>query len=288
MAKGWPTEMVPEMATGKRGPPPETPFESLAFLARSENRIDLLTQLSRGGRTRRELHEATGISQPTLGRILGDFEQRRWIVNNHDGSYTLSPLGELLATEVGGVVSVFDTINRCSGFAEHLPFERFGFDLDHLCRATITTPTEGEPLAHMRKFDELAANASTVKLFSNVISCSPADDSAEADRAHLAPIDELVVTGDALGADLVDSQLRDWLYERIEAGALTLYRSDGSAEMILGIFDGTVGIVPIDDGGMPRGLIEADTEPVRSWVTDIFEERKRSATRVTPEAVLSP
>jgi predicted transcriptional regulator len=273
------------MTINSVGTPSDRPVEELAFLARSPHRIQLLTQLSREERTRRDLQEATGISQPTLGRILSDFERRKWISNNHNGAYNLTPLGELLADEVSDVLDALETIDRLTSLAEHLPFEQLEFDLNHLTDSTITTPTSADPLAHMRRFDELAGHATTVEMFSNVISCTPAHEPSDADKEFLADVDELVVTEDALRTDLEDSDLREWIYRRIEDGDLSLYRYEGSADFLFGIFDERVGIAPIDDTGMPCGLIEAEADPIRTWIMDTFEEYRETAIRLTPDSL---
>lgn len=261
------------------------PVEELVFLARSHHRIRLLAALSREERTRRDLQDATGISQPTLGRILSDFEQRRWVSNNHDGTYALTPLGVMLADAVDYLLGVLDTIGQLAGLADHLPLEQLEFDLHHLSTSTITTPSSADPLAHMRRFDDLAAGATTVKMFSNVLSCAPTHGSSDADREMLTHVDEMIVTDGALAADLDNSDLRGWLYERIEDGDLSLYRYDGSAAFLFGIFDESIGIVPIDDTEMPCGLIETEADPIRTWARETFEERQRRATRFTPDAL---
>jgi predicted transcriptional regulator len=262
---------------------PSPPVEELVFLCRSHHRIQLLTQLSREEQTRRDLHDATGISQPTLGRILGDFEQRRWISNHHNGAYTLTPLGELLADAVDSLLGVLDTTDQLTDLADHLPFERLDFDLSHLATATITTPSSGDPFAHMRRFDELASGATTVKMFSNVLSCAPSHESSDGDREFLTHVDELIVTNDALTSDLDDSELRGWLSGRIDDGALSICRYDGPAIFLFGIFDDTVGLVPIDDDGMPCGLVEATADPVQTWARDTFEEYRRAGSHVAPD-----
>lgn len=270
--------------TGWTGSDPA--IEEFAFLARSHHRVSVLTRLSGEERTRRELHDATGISQPTLGRILGDFERRRWVSNGYDGSYTLTPLGSLLADAVADVLDALGTIDALADLAEHLPLDRLGFDLGHLSGATVTTPSSADPLAHMRRFDELAAHASAVRVFSNVLSCSPAHGSSDADRAFLAHVDELVVTHEGLETGLEDPALGAWLRDRIADGDISVYGYEGTADFLFGVFDGTVGIVPIDDAGVPCGLIESEAEPIHARVTDTFEEYRRTATRLTPGVLL--
>lgn len=263
---------------------PDRAVEELAFLARSRHRIQLLGQLSVEERTRRDLRDATGISKPTMGRILGDFEERRWIANNHDGTYKLTPQGVLVADGLDDLLGVLDTVGRLADVAGQLPLERMAFDPRHLSSATIVTPSSADPLAHMRRFDELAAHATRVEMFSNVLSCTPAHEPSDADRELLAQVDELIVTADALRSDLEDPGLSEWLQGRVEDGDLTLHQYDGSADYLYGMFDDTVGIVPIDDGGMPSALIETEADPIRSWARDTFEAHRRTATELAPDA----
>jgi hypothetical protein len=101
----------------------------------------------------------------------------------------------------------------------------------------------------------------------------------------LADVNELIVTEDAMETDLDEPDLQEWLYGRIEDGDFSLYLYEGSADFLFGIFDERVGIVPIDDTGMPCGLIDTERDPIRTWVTDTFEEYRETAVRLTPEAL---
>lgn len=262
-------------------------LEELEFIARSQHRIRLLSELSLEDRSRRELHDATEISQPTLGRILGDYERREWVSNNHDGTYALTPLGALIAGSVNDLLDAIDVATELSGLADQLPLARFGFDLSHLSTARITTPSAEDPLSHMRRFDELAETADRVSMFTNVLLCSPGNSTASADRELLENVDEIVVTGSGLDTDTDDGALRAWLAGRIEDDDLAIYRYDGAAEYLLGTFDDRVGIVPIDDVGMPTGVIESNAEPVHSWVAERFGNFRRSGTRIGPDDLVA-
>lgn len=151
----------------------------------------------------------------------------------------------------------------------------------------MTTPSEGDPLAHLRRFDELAKNARTAQVVSNVLACAPSHGSAEVHTEFLADIDELVVTAMAVTSGLDDSALREWLGDRIDAGELALYRHDDPAEFLLGCFDETVGIIPVDEDGMPAGLIETSSAPIREWGRQTFEGLTREATRLAADDLLS-
>ncbi len=276
-------ELCSVMAIDTGEQPSRPAHEELVFLCRSLHRLELLGQLSREPQARRELHEATDISQPTLGRILGDFEQRRWVSNHHNGAYSLSPLGQLLSRSLENVLDVLETTDQLAGLVEHFPFDRLDFDPAHLVTATITTPMPGDPLAHMRRFDELAEHGTTVRMFSNVLACAPSHETSGTDREFLAHIDELIVTHDAMTSGLDDGDLKAWLGERVEDNVLSIYRYDESANFLFAIFDKTVGLVPLDDEGMPCGLIESTAEPVRTWVIERFEAYRRNSTRLDAE-----
>lgn len=85
-----PVVLVPVQST------PPDPMDEVEFLARSDHRVTVLRTLSDRPRTRADLHDATGIPQPTLGRILGDFTERNWA--ERDGhEYALTEPGMLVA-----------------------------------------------------------------------------------------------------------------------------------------------------------------------------------------------
>ena len=73
----------------------ESVLAEVEFLARSQNRVEVLTALAEQRQTRRDLEAQTDASQATLGRILGDFQDRSWV--RKDGS-------EYIATATGKLV----------------------------------------------------------------------------------------------------------------------------------------------------------------------------------------
>ncbi|MFC6726379.1 MarR family transcriptional regulator, partial [Halobium palmae] len=63
----------------------ESVLSEIEFLALSANRVRVLDQLAESEYSRRDLAELTGASQPTLGRILHDFEERAWVTRGPEG-----------------------------------------------------------------------------------------------------------------------------------------------------------------------------------------------------------
>lgn len=82
-----------------------TPLDDVEYLARSANRVRVLETLAKGPHDRTDLQEKTGAARATLGRILGEFEERGWI--RRDGAeYELMPLSDFLATRPRYTISV--------------------------------------------------------------------------------------------------------------------------------------------------------------------------------------
>lgn len=256
-------------------------LEDLAFLSRSEHRAAVLDRLSRGARTRPELRDHLGISQPTLGRILGGFEERGWVSKN-GRTYSLTPLGALLAREFSTLLETVETIRTLSEVAHHLPFEQMDFDLSLLREATVTTADSEDVLAHMRRHEALVEQSDHVRTLCS--SFSPSAVQAQRDR---------VVNGDHTGEAIIAGEAIDTLTQREDVGSLlgdliasdkaTFYRYDGTVPVMLSLFDETAGIVPLDDEGMPCGtFIESDTEEIRTWVRETINAYKAETTELTP------
>lgn len=258
-------------------------LEDLAFLARSRHRLAVLLALSPEGIARRELHETLGISQPTLGRILNAFEARGWLANGHDGTYRLTPLGDVLQERVGAVIDAATLGRDLGSLADRLPWTAFDFGPGALAEATITRPTDGNPLGHMARFDGLATAADHAVVLSNVVSCTPAADAAASDREFLADLDELIVTRGAIEADLTDGELRDWIADAVAADELLVRVIDGTPEVLLGRFDDAAAMVPIDESGLPVGLVDTTEPAVVDWVDRRLDGFRAGATTLAPE-----
>lgn len=270
------------MARTKEPQAAESALEELVFLARSQHRVALIRQLSREAKNRQELETATGIPQSTLERILRDFEDRHWVSNEYNGEYSLTPVGSMLRTELEDLITVLTSSHRLSDLADSLPLDSLGFDLRHLATASVFEPTDSDPLVHMRRFDELAASADEVQVFSNVLACAPGADAAESHSEFLRHLDTLVVTADGLKTGLNDPELRRWIRNRIETENLELHRYGGSSPYLLGLFDETIGLVPVDNSGVPVGLIVTENRAVLEWTRQRFSELKEEATEVEP------
>ena len=106
---------------------PRTPLDDVEFLAGSANRVEVLRLLAVQPWTRRELHDETGIPQPTLGRILDGFDRRGWPARSDD-RYRLSRPGALLADEFDDLLATVESIQTLAALDVDLSAEDVDLD----------------------------------------------------------------------------------------------------------------------------------------------------------------
>lgn len=124
-------------------------LETAEFLARSENRVAVLFALRADHLTREALEAKTGASSITLGRILADFERRRWVDDDGEG-YRLTPVGEVVAAALETFLEDLDVAATLAEFAHLLPTAEYDFDLGRLCNGTVVVADPSDPALTMR------------------------------------------------------------------------------------------------------------------------------------------
>jgi DNA-binding MarR family transcriptional regulator len=257
----------------------DPPLDDLAFLSRSNNRIAVLDELARDDRTRRELRDATGVSRPTLGRVLDGFEERGWVASTGPGNgheYSLTPLGRVVVEAFGDAMAAVGTVQKLRELAPRIPFDELGLDPRALADADVTTPTPTDATAHTRRERELLARTNRILFLCNQAQPETVeryrDWAVEGDREL-----EAIVSGDAVDAAMADEAMATALGDMVAADGVTIHRYGGSVSAMLGLFEDVASIVPLDDTGVPIAFVESDDETVRAAVRDALERyRDRS------------
>ena len=244
-----------------------TPLDDIAYLARSDNRVATLDRLAEEPATRRALHDETGISQPTLGRVLDGFAERGWVTcdRTNGKEYAITPLGELVAASFGDLYDAVGTMQRLRPIADGLPLDRMDFDLRRLDEAEVTLPTGADSMAHFRREDELVADADRVRF----LCASAYAPSIETYRDRFVGGDqhlEAIITGQALDAAASNPDTAPLVRELATADTVTIHRYEGPVSVMLGRIDDVASIVPLDEDGVPRGFVESRDPVVRDWV----------------------
>ncbi len=190
--------------------------------------------------------------------------------------YELTPFGEIVAAEFGDLLGNVGTMQRFRAVAEYLPLAAMDFDLRRFANAEITLPSPTDATAHMRREDELIAEADSVRFL-----CSSSfGPGIKAYRDRFVGSDkrfEAVITADALEAALADEEAAAWVRDLAGAANVDLYRFDGALDLILGIIERAVSLVPLDDAGRPLAFIETRDEAIRAWAEETLDAYRTEA-----------
>lgn len=254
----------------------DPPLDDIAFLSRSNNRITVLKELARGQGTRRELRHATGVSRPTLGRILEGFGDRGCVVNNGTGNghdYTLTPLGRVVVEEYTNMMMTMEVVQHLRELAPRIPFGELQLDPRDLADAHITRPSPTDATAHTRRERELLETTTRVKFLCN--QAQPETVARYRDWVVAGDRElEAIISGDAIDVAMADEEMRAYLQDMVAADGVTIHRYEGSVSATLGRFDDVASIVPLDDAGVPIAIVESEDEPVR-WAVEATLGRYR-------------
>lgn len=257
------------------------PLAEIEFLARSSNRIEVLAALVERAQTRRELAEAVDVSQPTLGRILGDLRERNWIAADGD-RYRATATGRLVATGITDLRDRLATEAQLREVAEWLPTEVLDVDLRHFRGATVTTPTQTRPNAPIQRMLELLGRTDRALLLSHAFN-----------EQKLRLVRERSVGGElttrgvftesAIDALTETPELRELLAEIVAAESAEIRVCSGEVPLAVEVTDERTHLLLRDEEGIVRAALDTDDETVRAWARRLHEDHWAEATPLSPD-----
>lgn len=257
-------------------------IEEVEFLARSEIRVRVLNRVAAvGTATRRELRDDLDASRTTVKRNLDALVERGWL-RNTGRKYTITPCGEYIATEFGELVEAIRIVRELEPFMEWVEANDFAFDLGELVDAEIVVANGGDPYAPVNKHVETLQTADEVRALLPSVGHEAMKVSVERIR-EADPEYEMVVEPDCAETLQTDPQYAPLLDVAITAGAVELFLYEGEFPYYLGILDSTVQIGAEDDDGIPRALLETESDTVREWAERTFTEYRSEAVPITDD-----
>lgn len=260
-------------------------IEDIEFVASSKHRVGVLEALAERGCDRDELRSWTGASSPTMGRVLGDYEDRRWI-ERIGPTYELTPLGEFVAERFADLRDAMETERKLRDVWLWLPREMDGFSVELFADAVIAYPGPGYPYEPVERVIELVEESDSMCGLGTTVFKSIANEAV-----CLAVLDgmafEYVYPPDVLAATVA------WAPEMVERAAsrdhCTVLVHDDLPDRTrcgIGIFDHRVGICCHDaDSRALLAWIDTDAPEAREWAFSIFE-RYRQEARPADEATM--
>ncbi|MFC4551187.1 MULTISPECIES: helix-turn-helix transcriptional regulator [Halorussus] len=254
-----------------------SPVEEIEFLARSDHRVGVLGALAGRPRDRHELRTATGASSPTMGRILSDFQERRWVVRVGP-TYELTRLGEFVAERFFALRDAMATERKLRDVWRWLPREMEGFSADLFADAVVSYPGPDYPYRPVERVTELIEETETMRGFGTTVFKS-----SNNEAVCLAIVDgmeyEYVFSPEVFEATVA------WNPERVaEAAACenctVLLHDDlpDGKRCGLGIFDDRIDICCHDaETGMLEAVVDTDAPEAREWALSVFERYRAEA-----------
>lgn len=249
-----------------------SPVDDVAFLVRSETRVNVLRAVDAGPHDRQELATATETPRSTLGRTLSELEEYGWITRT-GRNYEITTAGSLILDRFDPLVDVVTVQEKLGEAVELLPTDKYDLPVEHFADATFVTPSEHNPTA---PFEYGVEQLRSIDEFRGVASAVP--------RQYVRAIHRGVV-GNTFTAELAltDSYL-DGIREDDDALELwcevantdTVFRRvTAPVPFVLLVLDDVVHLWLCNAHGETEGLVESDHSAVLSWanttVTDFLE-----------------
>lgn len=249
-------------------------LEDVAFLSRSVHRVAVLNELADGPRERGDLREGVGASDPTIGRILNDFERRRWI-RRDDHQYVLTRPGGFVAEHFSTLVEQMETERTFRDVWHLLPGELDGFTLDLVADAVVTTVEPGDPYAPANRCASFYPTTDRVRGF----------DAALTAPHNFETLAELVLGGleaeFVLSPDVAMNLRASYPESERRIGSsdnLTTWWNESLPMNRLVVFDDRVGIGGYDpDSGVLAVYVDSDAPELREWAVSTFERFRRES-----------
>ncbi|MEF8825542.1 MAG: ArsR family transcriptional regulator [Halapricum sp.] len=245
-------------------------------------RWPVLDVLRAGPLDRRDLQERVGVSRPTIHRQLRALEDAE-LVTKRNGTFALTPVGELAATEFSRMFEIMETVSTLSQVVPWLRVAEFDFEFDRLRHAEVTLPGPNDPFTTTRRMLRIIHGSDHIRMVTYTF--LPEGDPA----ARRCFVEEGQFFEGVLDSKLVHSLLEDpasaaHLRELLTRGARIRVAPD-PVPIILTIADEEVMIGAVDDSGSPRGLIVTDDELIRAWAEETVDDYFARAEQLTREAI---
>lgn len=256
------------------------PLDEIEFLARSANRIEVLATLTETPQTRQTLAEAVGVSQPTLGRILGDLTERKWVTREGE-TYRATGTGRLVAAGITDLRDRLATEAELREVIEWFPTGAVDVELAHFADARITTPSQTRPNAPIQRMLELLGETDEALLLSHAFN-----------EQKLRLVRDRTVDGDlttrgVFGEDAIDAitqtaDLRALLTDIVASDTAEIRVVTGDIPVAIEVTDSRTHLLLRNDEGIVRASVDTDDESVRAWAERVHDQYWTAGTALTP------
>ncbi len=255
----------------------ESSIEDIEFIASSKHRVGVLDTLAERRCDRGGLRSATGGSSPTIGRVLADFEERRWI-ERVGRTYQLTPLGEFVTQRFMELCEAMEAERQLRDVWQWLPREMEGFSVALFADAVVAYPGPGYPYEPVERVIQLVEESDSMRGFGATVFKSIANEAVC--QAVLDGMEyEYVYPPEVLAATVAWN--RDMVEKAAAKDHCAVFVHDDLPDKQrcgFGIFDDRVGICCHDaESRALRAWIDTDAPEAREWALSVFEHYRKEA-----------
>lgn len=255
-------------------------IQEIERLTRSPSRLYILDELRTNSKMERaELERRIGVSRTTIQRNLDELVKRGWL-EEEQREYSINPCGELIVDGFDELLCKVDNAKRLQPFFKWAPESEFEFDIDRLLGAKLTTSTPGDPYAPVNEHAEGIADTGSFHALLPSIGLDPLNvarrRTVEENASH-----EIILSRSVAEIIEAKSEYSEVVDELVHEGNARVFVAEGTPPYYLGILDETVQIGVEDDDGLPRALLETDSQRVREWAREKYDRYKAEAEAFT-------
>ncbi|NLV11818.1 helix-turn-helix transcriptional regulator [Haloarcula argentinensis] len=249
--------------------------ESVAFLARSEHRFQVLDLLADGARTREGLDDRMDATRVTLSRILSDLEDQEFIQQTHtDSLYELSTFGELVHRDFARLLGTVSVGQKYPKLVSRLPTDWFDFEPQCLVDGEQIHGKSADPLAAARVVANAIKDGSSCRALVGTFTSLPMHAYEEDIRAG-GDTDMCVVFDSVVTETMLEDQSLRAKWQAIEdATDSTIYYSlDEQVPCTVDLIDDKRVFLTVDREQEPGFDIISCTHPdVVAWADRVISE----------------
>lgn len=219
-----------------------------------------------------------GVSESTIRRTLGEFEDRGWV--RRDGyQYETTELGAYIANAMAALIDRFETEQKLRDVWEWLPGEESGFTLEMCTEAEVTVADADDPYRPVTRFTQLLRDTGTSRLVRlDVPMLEPCRE--EFCQRIVDGMETELITAPRV-VNYVRSNCPELFAEALESGNLTVRLHDDLPTYGVCVFDEQVAICGYDiDNVSVRVVIDTDGSDARDWGESIYRTYRRETPTV--------
>ena len=261
----------------------DSAIDDIAYLTRSEHRIQTLVALADRPRSRPELCALTEMSPATIGRTLKAFEARRW-VRNEGHEFLATSLGKSMASCTAELLQRVEAEHKLRDIYHQLPDEVIEFALE--VRSTVTVNEPDAPYRALNRYRSLLHDATQYRFVGF---------DAGLYEACKDEFQQRILDG--MEAELIDSpsvaRYMVTTYPERSAGLLecenmTAYVQEDVPQYGVCLFDDRIAIcVYHSDSAGVMAVIDTDAPEARSWAESVYASYKADARLLEPQAIIA-